>query len=1055
LRSPLLPLETLETLHAGLSTPEAAEDELEAALPADRGEMRRRLSALFASPEIREAIFLASPTLIESLARWERDPEREPAAELSLLRYVTRMATRPTPFGLFAGYSVGRLGETTRFELAPRARQRRRSRLDMEYVVAFGAAVERNASGRAELTYRPNTSLYQAGDRLRYVEDRREGRKRTYHLVAADPSGPLLDTIARARTGATVEALARALVSPTITESDAQGFVSALVERRILVSDLEPTLTGTDAADALLAELERSSVDPHAATILREARDDLRDIDIRHEPSGAERYRNVAARLARFPVDTELRGLFQIDLEKPFVEGTLGTDAVRELERAVSLLHRITPRQGDPLAEFIRAFTERYESEEVPLVEALDEEIGIGFAVAGASGVEESPLLAGLPFPSTRTADGATLSRRDVALLRLLDHCIRERRTILSLCAADVETLSVSDALPLPDAFAVWTTVLVGSPGERPLIVAPGSVGPSGARMLGRFCSGDAALEHAVRAHLAAEEALRPDAVFAEIVCHPEDRVGNVLARPVLRGYEIPYLGRSGAPPSQQILVTDLRVRISGGRVVLRSERLDREVVPRLSTAHFYSAPSNTGVYRFLASLQNQGVMSGLSWTWGACEHAPFLPRVVFENLVLSRARWQLTKDEVTAVRGSTGAARHRALRKLRGRRGLPRWVVLSESDNELVVDLENPVAVDGFLERARSGATVTEWYPGAHDGVARSEEGTFAHEILVPFVRKRATQSAMAAAAPSRAKETPRASRTFPPGSEWLYVKLYGGEASVDAVLAEVVAPLRAAAFESGAADRWFFIRYGDPENHLRVRFHGDPSRLAGELLPEINARVAPFLASRVLHRVELGTYQREVERYGGLSGVELSEGVFHADSDAALELSMAYAGDGGSDARWRVALVGLDALLGDFGLDIGARLSLATRMRDGFAKDLHAGSALRDELRDRFRRERASIASLLESGPEAVPEPVRALFARRSVAIAPIVRALSECRAEGALSCEVAELVPSYTHLWVNRVLRASHLAHEFVLYEFLAAHYRSVEGRARAKPRTASAT
>ena len=61
--------------------------------------------------------------------------------------------------------------------------------------------------------------------------------------------------------------------------------------------------------------------------------------------------------------------------------------------------------------------------------------------------------------------------------------------------------------------------------------------------------------------------------------------------------------------------------------------------------------------------------------------------------------------------------------------------------------------------------------------------------------------------------------SRRFPPGSEWLYAKLYTGIATADDVLLEVIAPLTQEALRRGAADKWFFIRYADPQWHLRLR--------------------------------------------------------------------------------------------------------------------------------------------------------------------------------------------------------------------------------------------
>ena len=97
---------------------------------------------------------------------------------------------------------------------------------------------------------------------------------------------------------------------------------------------------------------------------------------------------------------------------------------------------------------------------------------------------------------------------------------------------------------PLPDSFAVMAAVAAAS--EEALargefrVRLDGVSGPSGARLLGRFCHADPELHQHVAQHVRAEEALQPDAVFAEIVHLPEGRMGNILARPILRGLRDP-----------------------------------------------------------------------------------------------------------------------------------------------------------------------------------------------------------------------------------------------------------------------------------------------------------------------------------------------------------------------------------------------------------------------------------------------------------------------------------------------------------------------------------
>jgi hypothetical protein len=235
-----------------------------------------------------------------------------------------------------------------------------------------------------------------------------------------------------------------------------------------------------------------------------------------------------------------------------------------------------------------RAFGDTPVTREIPLAEALDDETGVSFG-EGAGTIEASSLLEDLPA-SPPAARQLTWGPREQYLLARVSGVLARGEAELVLSDEDVERLAVPDPLPLPDAFSAMARIAAVSDeaagrGDFQLLLA-GASGPSGARVLGRFCHADSDLAAAVSSHLAAEEALSRGAVFAEIVHLPEGPLGNLVSRPTLRTYEIPYLGRSIAPAERQIPLSDLRVSIRGRRIVLRSAKLEREVVPRLTSAH-------------------------------------------------------------------------------------------------------------------------------------------------------------------------------------------------------------------------------------------------------------------------------------------------------------------------------------------------------------------------------------------------------------------------------------------------------------------------------------
>jgi lantibiotic biosynthesis protein len=1059
LRTPLLPFEEMAAWSEGLEAVGAVGDHeaLQAALERDRASLRARLVAAVTRPELRDAVFVASPSLDEALELWQQAPDSKQGRKLqsAVVSYFSRAAARATPFGLFAGCTIGTIDAQTRLHLQGRERYQRHSRLDMHYLWALVEAVERDPRLHKLFMYEPNSSLYEAAGRLRLAEARQTDTGRSYHLVAVDKSPYLTAVLDQAQGGTTLEAAAEVLVDDEISQAEAEAYVAELIDNQLLVSDARPAITGDEPVHGLVATLIRHAATAPIAARLDEARAALEAIDAAGLGASPHRYRAIGSVLADLPAQPDVSRLVQVDLLKPAQEATLGSRVVSEITRGVRILHQLArPHGAEGLVRFREEFSRRYETREIPLVEAMDEEIGIGFERSDSPLAEASPLLAGLPFRAD-DREAMPWTRRDALLLGKLAHALAEGADEIALEASDLEALDSPPRRPLPDAFYVAATVAA----ESDRAIAQGAFrvllhyvdGPPGVVLLGRFCHADHTLHEFVRAQLRAEEARRPEALFAEIVHLPDGRTGNILCRPVLREYEIPYLGRSGAPADRQIPVTDLLVSVRNNRIVLRSRQLGREVVPRLTTAHDEDW-RNLGVYRFLCALQRQDVVSDLKWDWGPLRDAPFLPRVVSGRLVLSRARWKLTEAELLALGQTEGTAdQFAAVQALRAERRLPRYVVLVNRDQQLVIDLDNVLSVAALAHhlRGQRQAVLVEMFPDPDELCVTGPEGRFMHELIVPFVQAPAPRPEPGIAIPQVTRSTVR--RRFPPGSEWLYAKLYTGTGTADQLLNHAVAPLVRSSLFSGAADAWFFIRYADPDWHLRLRLRGEPGRLHAEVLPALEAAAAPLLETGQLSRLQLDTYEREVERYGGDRGIELAEEAFAADSDAVITIMGPLSGDAGLDLRWRLAMCGIDLLFEDLGLTLQEKRAAVLRMRDGFGREFGIGGNFRNWVSQRYRAERARLEALLEPGHDP-PQPLAAgldALRRRSVRLAPVAAELRQLDEAGRLSATISDIAMAYAHMHANRLLRSAQRAQELVLYELLGRAYSSQAGRQSVVP------
>ena len=121
--------------------------------------------------------------------------------------------------------------------------------------------------------------------------------------------------------------------------------------------------------------------------------------------------------------------------------------------------------------------------------------------------------------------------------------------------------------------------------------------------------------------------------------------------------------------------------------------------------------------------------------------------------------------------------------------------------------------------------------------------------------------------------------------GDEWLYYKIYYGKKASDIILTDLVGPLAKLLLDDNQISKWFFIRYSDPEQHLRVRFKICKVNDIGKIILTVHKKITPFIENKLVWDVQLATYSREIDRYGS-NTMELSETLFFYDSISVLEI-------------------------------------------------------------------------------------------------------------------------------------------------------------------------
>lgn len=977
-----------------------------------------RLDRLLARPDVVEALAIASPSLLRVIEQRTRDPgsKKARAAARTLLRYATRMASRATPFGTFAGYAVGSIDPTAdrtggRTELALDARDAwtRITQIDVGWLSGVARRLTLDERFRDHATLTVHEALHQGPLQTRWPV-RRAGDHFPGRYVSVAPHAWIDAVLARARTGASFEDLVTACLAceDGVTRSEATQTVVQLCRAGALVSSLEPPITG-DASP--LAYLQATLAALPAGRALGDAlagvRSQLEALDARGvgaAPADHEAITRAAARALEADDSPQLR----VDLHVTPAQATLSGETTQAVLRAVHGLARVMGRPGN-LDRFRTMFERRFEHapQGIPLLDLLDEVDGV--MSTGYEAVATPEVVAGVPgAPAERTSPWG---RRDRWLLDKLEAAWTGGRREIALGDADLDGF---EAAPLPDCFAALIEVFEANGADR--VYLGGISAPTGARMFTRLGRGCPAAADLARQLIDREQALRPGAVLAEVIACGE----GADLQPSFRQYEIPLGGRSGAPPERQIHPRELTVFLDGSEVVLWCERLGKRVIPRITTALALASVARPALYWFLGNLQYQGHLADVAWDWGPLVTAAFLPRVSIGGVLVSLASWKLEPAWLDSWSAADAARRVQMLRALREERGVPRLVTVSSDGERLLVDLDDAASAEvGFkeLEPSAGPHRLTELLPDGALPRVRSAYGRHVSEIVLPFRR-----AADRVAPPRPAPRVRHPDGRILPGGDWLYVRLAVPAASADRVLARVVRPLVQREHRSRALKTWFFVRHvhdGAPE--LRLRFHGDPAFLWGELLGALRARVAGCGAA--IHGLRIDPYDRELSRYGGELGTRLIESLACADSDWVIDLLGEPAlGDALDRRRLAFALHSVRQLLIDFGCSAEHRHRLLRARVAATASDLAPPQrhAIAARLHDRG-------LAWTELPAEAVPGCAQRLAARSAV-VQPLAAALRAA----ALDLQV---LPAVLHHAACRVFIAHERPQELAVYSLLA--------------------
>lgn len=802
-------------------------------------------------PVFRAAIYVASPGFYGRLSAADFSWNKlSPKEQGTVFKYYNRACFRSTPFGLFASVSAVNWSEASHDTAIFLQPQILHLQADQSFVQAVSDQLAANGC------FEPNPTLYRVMKDYRFISTEVNDGKRNYQLQSTDYSQVLEMLLNFCRTGRPAIDITQRIAELARTSlADAGDHFSFLCDAQVLLPVNRMRLTGKGYLKELfelqqITQIQLPSFDEYIPLKQR----------------GVKTLKAFEEKITKaFNVQAERKPLTLVTDYRVLENGRLSSQYQQTISEGVDALRILAPLDANtPMVQFARRFRQCFEGQHIPLLHALDPEAGVGYDLHDRE--NQTSLLETIQvLPLRETSNQKEFTAVSTLLMKKWLEAERNNLPIISLTSEDLESLGT-----VTKKSAQGISVLFRLAGDQVYIESAGGNNLLG--LAGRFTH-DTEIYRGAKTIAETIEAQNPAFIFAELLHLSDPHIDNVNLRQAVWTYELALTAGASLPPAQQVHLTDLYVVLEGESVYLWSQRHQKFVVPRLTTAYNHSL-NQLPIFRFLADLPYQYGQSNFSFS---LHHyfpgLPYYPRVAFKNAILSPATWIIKDSALTEFRLAAQSGDVGQFMKLAAQLRLPEIFVFGEGDQQLVFHSSKALEVQHLAEMIGSASEITlkEWLlvtteEAAHNRFADQwncyilPQEPLAVPLIKPLISK-----------------APNSKRHFLPGSQWLYLKLYVPKRKVNQLLL-MIEPLLRKKFAHGGVEDWFFVRYEDHGPHLRLRLKISPEDVA-DIMQAFRKRLDGHFQQHLIREYQVDVYSRELERYAP-GGIELTEQFFCSGS-------------------------------------------------------------------------------------------------------------------------------------------------------------------------------
>ncbi|KAF2516656.1 hypothetical protein E0W73_06085 [Flavobacterium foetidum] len=259
----------------------------------------------------------------------------------------------------------------------------------------------------------------------------------------------------------------------------------------------------------------------------------------------------------------------------------------------------------------------------------------------------------------------------------------------------------------------------------------------------------------------------------------------------------------------------------------------------------------------------------------------------------------------------------------------------------------------------------------------------------------------------------------------------------TADYILVEKLAPVIIHLEKKKKILKWFFIRYRDPEEHLRIRFLVDDLDDISLLVKSLYAVFKELMDEDVVWKIQTDTYQREIERYGKETMYD-SEFLFWQDSRIILKYLNIKTSFTDNETPVFFSFLMIESFLNSFKLSNLEKSALMNKLQITFKEEFEIDKIQKKEMDKNYRIFYPKLEVFLKESNQG-----QSGFSDLFFIVDEKSRQIEKTALEiiGKIELPLNDFLSSHIHMMINRQYTSRQRMYELVIYDHLHRYYKTL--------------